>query len=92
MNRKCHAGLFIPIVCFGAMSQPASVNTLEKYVGRSTSTSKAAVVLNKIMTAFVVKSLFKVALLLPGNIFSLRLHSNKEDEAKLIFAHLSMET
>lgn len=51
------------------MSQPSSVNTLEKYVGRSTSTSKTAVVLNKIITVFVVKSLFKVALLFTGNIF-----------------------
>lgn len=68
------------------MSQPSS-NALEKYVGRSTSTSKTTFVLNRLITVCVIRSLFKVTVLFTGKIFLVMfidLHGKKEDETKLI--------
>lgn len=67
------------------MSQPSSSNALEKYVGRSASTSKTTFVLNRLVTVCVIRALFKVTVLFTVKIFLVlfaHLHGKKEDEAK----------
>lgn len=57
-------------------------------MGRSASTSKTTFVLNRLITVFVIRSLFNVSVLLTGKkklIMFLYLHDRKEDEAKLIY-------
>lgn len=86
--------LLITTVCFwtvGEILQPSSVNALEKYVGRSTSTGKAAFALNKLITLLAIKTFvqshivhWQCVLIM----FTL-LHNKEKDEARLIFA-LSM--
>lgn len=69
------------------MLQPSYINALKKYVGRSASTRKTTFVVNRLITVFVISSLFKVSVLLTGkknSIMFMRLHGKKEDEAKLI--------
>lgn len=69
------------------MLQPSYINALKKYVGRSASTKKTTFVLNRLITVFVIRSFFKVSVLLTGkknSIMFKHLHGKKEDEAKLI--------
>lgn len=55
-------------------------------MGRSASTSKTTFVLNRLITVFVIRSLFNVSVVLTEKkkFMFLYLHGRKEDEAKLI--------